>query len=46
MAGIRDKLIHDYTTVDLGIVWQTLEEDLPPLIESFRRILDEPDDLC
>ena len=31
MAGMRDKLIHGYATVDLGIVWQTVSEDIPLL---------------
>jgi uncharacterized protein with HEPN domain len=29
MAGIRDKLIHDYVTVDLQVVWKSVTEDLP-----------------
>jgi len=29
MAGMRDKLIHDYARVSLEIVWKTIEEDLP-----------------
>lgn len=39
MAGIRDKLIHDYTSVNLEIVWKTVEEDLPGLISQIERII-------
>lgn len=31
MAGIRDRLIHDYERVDLEVVWKTVKEDLPKL---------------
>jgi uncharacterized protein with HEPN domain len=29
MAGMRDKLIHDYIDVDLDVVWETIISDLP-----------------
>jgi uncharacterized protein with HEPN domain len=32
MAGIRDKLIHDYVSVNNEVVWRTVREDLPGLI--------------
>ncbi|MGE5341791.1 MAG: DUF86 domain-containing protein [Candidatus Omnitrophota bacterium] len=28
MAGMRDKMIHEYFGVNLKIVWQTIEDDL------------------
>ena len=41
MAGMRDKLIHDYFGVDLRVVWKTLQSDLPPLKTSFEQIILE-----
>ncbi|MCI2429883.1 DUF86 domain-containing protein [Candidatus Acetothermia bacterium] len=37
MAGMRDKMIHEYFGVDLEVVWKTVQEDTPalkPLIEQ------------
>jgi uncharacterized protein with HEPN domain len=41
MAGIRDKLIHDYLTVNLELVWKTVVEDLPDLLPKISRIIDD-----
>lgn len=39
MAGIRDKLIHDYLNVNLEIVWKAVTEDLPLLIPQLNAVL-------
>jgi uncharacterized protein with HEPN domain len=32
MVSMRNMMIHEYEDVDLGIVWDTVQNDLPPLI--------------
>jgi len=39
MAGMRDRLIHDYGGVDHEIVWQTITHDVPDLLEKLKGIL-------
>ena len=41
IAGMRDKLIHHYFGVDLEVVWDTLEKDLPALKKKIKKILGE-----
>ncbi len=41
MAGMRDKVIHEYFGVDLKRVWNTVNSDLPPLKPLFEKILQE-----
>lgn len=44
MAGMRDKMIHEYFGVDLEIVWKTIKIRLPqilPLLEQIYTSLDE-----
>jgi uncharacterized protein with HEPN domain len=33
IVGLRNRLIHGYYEVDYDVVWQILQEDLPPLVE-------------
>lgn len=43
MAGMRDKLIHEYFGVDLEIVWTVIKEELPPLRPKIKQMCDEID---
>lgn len=31
MAGMRDKLSHEYFGIDMNILWNVVQEDIPPL---------------
>lgn len=37
--GTRKRLVHGYDTVDLRVLWDTITDDLPPLIAELERIL-------
>jgi uncharacterized protein with HEPN domain len=39
IAGMRDKVIHDYFGVNLEIVWAVVEKDLPQLDQAVRQLL-------
>jgi uncharacterized protein with HEPN domain len=39
MAGIRDKLIHDYFGVNIDIVWEIVRDELPPLAAQVAAVL-------
>ena len=40
VAGFRDVLMHQYEGVDLEQVWNRVEQDLPPLQQALRILLD------
>ena len=39
IAGMRDKLIHQYDAVDLDEVWKTVTKDIAPLISFLERLV-------
>ena len=41
MAGMRDKLIHEYFGVDLDAVWNTVEKDIPSLKGKINKIIEK-----
>lgn len=41
MLTMRNIVIHEYHGVNLSIIWQTVKEDLPPLVARLKRILQE-----
>jgi uncharacterized protein with HEPN domain len=47
IIGMRNRLVHGYFDVDLGVVWMVVERDLPALrekIERMRNDLSKEDD--
>jgi uncharacterized protein with HEPN domain len=34
LAGMRDKLIHDYVGVNHEVVWRTVTEEIPAVLEA------------
>ena len=40
MRDFRNVVVHIYFGVDLKVVWDTLQTDLPPLIETLRSLSD------
>ncbi len=38
IAGLRNRIVHDYGNVDLDVVYQTLAQDVPELITLFEAI--------
>ena len=43
IAGLRDKLIHGYFDVDLGILWDVIQKRLLPLEEQVEELLRQED---
>ena len=44
MAGMRDRLIHGYDNVNIGLVWATVSTTIPallPLFSSFREKVEQ-----
>lgn len=40
MAGMRDKLIHDYFDIDIDTIWETVTQDIPKLVPEISDVLD------
>ena len=41
MQGIRNIIVHEYFRLDVAILWQTITQNLPPLVSLLERILTE-----
>jgi len=41
IIGLRNRLVHGYDAVDVDILWNIVQQDLPPLIEQLEAIVQE-----
>ncbi|MBE9139613.1 DUF86 domain-containing protein [Nodosilinea sp. LEGE 07088] len=41
IAGMRDKLIHDYFNTDTEIIWEAVQEDMPQLKIMISKVLED-----
>ncbi len=41
IVGMRNRLIHGYNKVDLALLWDTVELELPALVRELEIILEE-----
>jgi uncharacterized protein with HEPN domain len=39
MYGFRNRIIHDYDQINMNIVYDTIKEDLPPLLDQLRKLI-------
>ena len=39
IIGMRNRLVHGYDTIDLDLLWDTVQLELPPLIQSLEGIV-------
>jgi len=44
IVAMRNRLIHAYFDIDLDRVWDTITDDLPPLISDLEKILAREDE--
>ncbi len=43
MAGMRDKLIHEYFGIDVDVLWKTVTQDIPQLKALIQKVIDDID---
>lgn len=41
IIATRNRLIHGYLGLDSDTIWSVLKDDLPPLVESLKVLIDE-----
>jgi uncharacterized protein with HEPN domain len=40
IRGMRNLIIHEYFRVNLNIIWETIQTDLPPLMEQLKALVE------
>ena len=41
IIGMRNRIVHEYDNVNLNVLWDTITNELPPLISQLEAILGE-----
>ena len=41
IAGMRDKVTHQYDRVDLDVVWETVQRDIPEFLEKLAPLVPQ-----
>ena len=41
IAGTRDRLIHGYDEVDLQVLWDAVDKDIPELLNTIEKMLQD-----
>ena len=41
IVGMRNRLIHAYFSINLDIIWKTVQENLPDLVQELEKIVDD-----
>lgn len=44
ITGMRNRLVHEYFRVDLDLLWQAFQTDIPPLIRVLEAAVSSQDD--
>ena len=41
IISLRNRLIHGYDAVDFDILWTVVHDDLPPLVEELKSVIED-----
>ena len=44
VISMRHELVHNYWQVELDVVWETVQRDIPPLIAQLQRLIETEDE--
>lgn len=46
MAGMRNRLVHEYFRIDLEKVWETVRDNIPSLLSEIEPLVPPPDEMA